>query len=110
MKLSRLGLWFLIMLLLLTNIVTFVVLTKNSQDNYMVEGTNSPDKNQPLATIGKVEINSQEWSNQLMDQYGEQVLHNMVDKEVVKQLAEEKDLNIEPKIIDREQARMMSMQ
>lgn len=106
MKLSRLGLWTIILLLLLTNIVTLFIFLGN-EAYPLAEGKNNK---QALAVIGKEEINYQEWISQLVDEHGEQVLNDMVDKKVIHQLAEDKNFKMEPQVIDREIARMMTMQ
>ncbi|MFD2656927.1 peptidylprolyl isomerase [Gracilibacillus thailandensis] len=111
MRVSRLVLWSIILLLLITNITTIFILSgKNNSDEFVVLDENPVDRNQPLAEIGDEEVLYQDWMNELIEQYGESVLHDLIDKEVVFQLAEDKDLEVHPKIIDRELSRMMVMQ
>ncbi|WP_018934264.1 peptidylprolyl isomerase [Gracilibacillus lacisalsi] len=111
MRVSRLVLWSIILLLLITNITTiFIFSGQNSSDEFVVLDENPVDRNQPLAEIGDEEVLYQDWMSELIEQYGESVLHDLIDKEVVFQLAEDKDLEVHPKIIDRELSRMMVMQ
>ncbi len=111
MRVSRLVLWSIILLLLITNITTILIFSGDSNgDEYSLANNNKIDRNEPLAEIGNEEILYQDWMSQLIDQYGEQVITNMVDKEVVFQLAAEEDVEIQPKIIQRELSRMMIMQ
>ncbi|WP_163583016.1 peptidyl-prolyl cis-trans isomerase [Gracilibacillus saliphilus] len=111
MRVSRLVLWSIILLLLITNITTiFIFSGQNSSDEFVVLDENPVDRNQPLAEIGDEEVLYQDWMSELIEQYGESVLHDLIDKEVVFQLAEDKDLEVHSKIIDRELSRMMVMQ
>ncbi len=104
-------LWSIILLLLITNITTiFIFSGENSSDEFVVLEENKVDRNKPLAEIGNKEILYQDWMSELIEQYGESVLHDLIDKEVVFQLAEEENIEIHPKIVDRELSRMMVMQ
>lgn len=80
-----------------------------SDENVVLEEI-SVDRKKPLAQVGDEKIMYQDWMSELVDQYGESVLHDLIDKEVVFQLAEDENIEIHPKIIDRELARMMVMQ
>ncbi|UOQ83872.1 peptidylprolyl isomerase [Gracilibacillus salinarum] len=110
MRVSRLVLWSIILLLLLTNICTVLLMSNNNASDQLVMSDGEIDRNKPLAEVGETDINYQSWLNELINQHGEEVLYNMVDSEVVFQLAKQQDLSIEPKIIEREIARMMVME
>ncbi|UOQ49493.1 peptidyl-prolyl cis-trans isomerase [Gracilibacillus caseinilyticus] len=110
MRVSRLVLWSIILLLLLTNIGTVLLMSNNNSSDQLVMSDREIDRNKPLAEVGNTDINYQSWLNELINQHGEEVLHNMVDSEVVFQLAKQQDLSIEPKIIEREIARMLVME
>ncbi|SFM50573.1 foldase protein PrsA [Gracilibacillus orientalis] len=111
MRVSRLVLWSIILLLLITNITTIFILSgENSSNEFAVLEENRVDSNKPLAEIGNQEILYQDWMSELTEQYGKSVLNDLIDQEVVFQLAEEENLEIHPKIVDRELSRMMVMQ
>ncbi|MGP4042585.1 peptidyl-prolyl cis-trans isomerase [Gracilibacillus sp. D59] len=110
MRVSRLVLWSIILLLLITNITTIFIFSGGiSSGEFVVLDDNRVDRNKPLAEIGNEEIQYQDWMSELIERYGDSVLHDLIDKEVVFQLAEEEDLEINAKIIDRELSRMMVM-
>ncbi|WP_208585554.1 peptidylprolyl isomerase [Gracilibacillus suaedae] len=111
MRVSRLVLWSIILLLLITNITTIFILSgENSSDEFVVLDETPVDRNKPLAEIGNDEVLYQDWMSELIEQYGESVLHDLIDKKVIFQLAEDEGLEIHPKIVDRELSRMMVMQ
>ncbi|GAE94219.1 hypothetical protein JCM21714_3357 [Gracilibacillus boraciitolerans JCM 21714] len=88
MKISRLVLWSIILLLLITNLTTILLLSgKNNEDAYILSNNNKIDRNKPLAEIEKEEIMYQDWMAKLINKHGEQVLNEMIDKEVIFQLA-----------------------
>lgn len=62
-----------------------------------------------VAKIGNHDIHYDDWQQQLFDEYGKKVLTDMVNKEVVLQLAEEKNLEVPEKFMERELARMYMM-
>ncbi|SHN37387.1 peptidylprolyl isomerase [Gracilibacillus kekensis] len=111
MRISRLVLWSIILLLLITNITTFLIFSgDNSKEEYRLDENTKIDRNKPLAEIENEEILYQDWMDQLVRLYGEKVLTDLIDQEVVFQLAEKEDIDIHPKIIERELSRMMIMQ
>ncbi|WP_058305670.1 peptidylprolyl isomerase [Gracilibacillus massiliensis] len=111
MRISRLVLWSIILLLLITNITTLLLFSgDNSGEEYRLDENTKIDRNKPLAEIENQEILYQDWMDQLVSLYGEQVLSDMIDQEVVFQLAEKEGIEINPKIIQREISRMMVMQ
>lgn len=62
-----------------------------------------------VAKIDNQEIHYDDWQQQLYDEYGKKVLTDMVNKEVVFQLAEERKLDVPEKLMERELARMYMM-
>ncbi|MDX8047709.1 peptidyl-prolyl cis-trans isomerase [Gracilibacillus sp. S3-1-1] len=108
MKTSRLVLWSIVILLLITNISTVIVFTgERNKSSLAILENKSVDPAEPLAKVNQKEINYQEWQHELVTRYGESVLYDLIDKEVVFQLAEQEGIEVHPKIVDRELARMM---
>lgn len=61
------------------------------------------------ARVGSKDISREAWINELEKRYGEDVLEEMVDKEVVKQAAEKYKVKIGNKEVDRELKMMKTM-
>ncbi|KWW12435.1 MULTISPECIES: peptidyl-prolyl cis-trans isomerase [Peribacillus] len=61
------------------------------------------------ARVGSKDISREAWINELEKRYGEDVLEEMVDKEVVKQAAEKYKVKISNKEVDRELKMMKTM-
>lgn len=63
-------------------------------------------KLQAAAVVGSATISQADWINQLKQKYGQQVLDDMIDREVVFQEAKRLGLAIDPKRIDDEVAKI----
>ncbi len=55
-----------------------------------------------VATIGNEDISRQEWLNELEAKHGEAVLRELIDQQVVQEMAKKYDITIKEKEIDRE--------
>ncbi|AXN39082.1 MULTISPECIES: peptidyl-prolyl cis-trans isomerase [Peribacillus] len=62
-----------------------------------------------VAKIGSTDISREAWINELEKRYGEDVLEEMVDKEVVKQAAEKYKVKTSDEEVDRELKMMKTM-
>jgi foldase protein PrsA len=69
---------------------------------FLLGQVSSGDDNEMVAKVGNVEITKEMWSEQLTSQYGENVLKDMINREVVFQLAKKQGLKIAPEVIDQE--------
>ncbi|MFD1021165.1 peptidyl-prolyl cis-trans isomerase [Thalassobacillus hwangdonensis] len=114
---NRKVLWGLVSLLVITNLLTLYFWSgerstspKSSklQDMEVVEA--SDEVNEPVALINGEEVSYVDWVSSLKQTYGKKTLEDMVNKQLVFQLAEEHDLTLEPKLIDRELHSMETMQ
>ncbi|WP_226038341.1 peptidylprolyl isomerase [Aquibacillus saliphilus] len=105
---TRRLLWGIIILLFVTNLTTLVVWINSSGDP-AEDFSVSVNKKEPVATIAGEDISYKEWANQLEDKFGEQVLKDMIDKKLVFQLAEEQNLNLNDKLIERELSLLYTM-
>jgi foldase protein PrsA len=63
-----------------------------------------------LATVNGEEITNEDWMAELRNKHGEKELKSMIDREVVRQLAEDKDIEIDEKVIEREISMIAAMQ
>ncbi|KGP71824.1 peptidyl-prolyl cis-trans isomerase [Pontibacillus yanchengensis] len=112
---TRKVLWGIIVILLVTNATTlFFELKPNEQVSPSQENQAKPvkeeDEREPVATIDGTEITHQDWLTSLKEQHGEAVLEELINKEIVLQLAEKNDIKIEKKLIERELSLMETMQ
>ncbi|UFU01493.1 peptidylprolyl isomerase (plasmid) [Radiobacillus kanasensis] len=107
---TRKFLWGIIILLLVTNLTTVAI--------WMIERNNalpSPmgvevNTDEPVATIGKEEIFYEEWVKDLEANYGKKALEELVNREVVSQLAKEEDIEINDKLVEREISLLFTME
>ncbi|MFD1849241.1 peptidylprolyl isomerase [Oceanobacillus bengalensis] len=107
---SRKLLLAIIVVLLVTNIASILIMSnEGSVDVDDIEGKKVNVKD-AVATINDEEITYEEWINTLKGSYGKSQLQAMIDRFVVKQLAEERNIQIDEKVIEREIALLTTMQ
>lgn len=93
----------IIVILVVTNILTVVFMKNDKED--LTEGTELVDEidvKQPVASIDDQDIYYDDWVAYLKTNYGEEALAEMIDRYVVKELANQQNLSVDPKIIDLE--------
>lgn len=102
-------LWGIIAVLLVTNIATLIIW---NQDDAVWFDDNGRENNQkdPVASIDDETISYEEWMMSIRENHGKEQLKNMVDQQVVQQLAQANNVTIDEKIIDREIALLTTMQ
>jgi len=99
----------IIVVLLITNIASLVFLNRGEKVA-LDEGGTELSSQDPVATIDGEDITYKQWMDALRGAQGKQHLKSMIDREVVKQLAEENNIEIDEKIIQREIAFLTTMQ
>ncbi|MCD5326119.1 MULTISPECIES: peptidyl-prolyl cis-trans isomerase [Pontibacillus] len=110
---TRKLLWGIIVVLLVTNLTTLLVWVNTKEQ----DSTSSTNKlapvveatEEPVALVGDEKIHHEEWMATLQEQYGEDILREMIDKQVVFQLADQFEVDISNKLIQRELALMETM-
>ncbi|HLR15987.1 MAG TPA: peptidylprolyl isomerase [Bacillota bacterium] len=102
----------IIAILLLINIVTLFLWKKDSSSSVTFTNMDGKEvqKTEEVATIGSHPITYEDWINRLQETHGKEVLEEMVNQELVNQAAEERDISIEEKIIQRDIALLATMQ
>src|SRR5699024_6163309 len=103
----------IILLLIITNIVTLIFWRNDGGDGKTLvidNGDGQQSEEGTLATVGDKTITYDEWIDGLKEEQGKRQLKNMIDREVVQQLAEEKDIQVNDKLINRELAVLMTME
>lgn len=87
-------LWYVIAGLAMLNFITLMLLLFKPA---FLEGNK-----ETVAEIGNKSISRQEWLNELEERYGEETLRDLVDQEVVRQMADDYDIKVSDKAIERE--------
>jgi foldase protein PrsA len=87
-------LWYIIAGLAILNAITLVMLLTKPA---LLGG----DK-ESVAEIGGETISRQEWLTELEERYGEETLRDLVDQEVVRQMADEYEIEVSNKAVERE--------
>lgn len=102
----------IIAVLLITNIATLIF--KDSKDQVVLNEEDGEEKTvsnkEPVASVAGEEIIYADWMKELREAHGEKQLRTMIDREIVEQLAEEKNIEISEKVIERELAYLIAMQ
>jgi foldase protein PrsA len=91
--LRRRQLWTVIAALILLNCLTIVFFLSKEKDT---------SNDEVVATVGKVEITRQEWLNELESRYGKDVLRDMIDQNVIKEMAAKYKIKVSEEDVDRE--------
>ncbi|MUV38045.1 Peptidylprolyl isomerase [Lentibacillus sp. JNUCC-1] len=107
---SKKFLFSLIIVLLITNIATIILLGDGDDETTVLpDKEENIDVEKPAATINGENISYEAWMKSLRSEYGQMQLKQMIDHTLVEQLAEEKNIEISEKIIDRELAQLVSI-
>lgn len=104
----------IILVLILTNMITLLFWNQNDHkpgsDVIDHKGEKQITTNKPVATIEGEEISYEDWNKALQAEYGEMHLKKLIDRSVVEQLAEKRDIQINEKLIDHDIALLTTMQ
>ncbi|SEU10369.1 foldase protein PrsA [Salinibacillus kushneri] len=97
----------MIIVLIVTNITTVLLLTNQNQTSVkkLENGKKIPNE---VAVVGDQSIKAKKWLNGLQMKYGKDYLKSMINQEVVFQLAEQQNLSLEDKLVQRELAMVES--
>src|SRR5699024_10223928 len=98
----------IVLVLLITNILTLILWNRDKPEEVIVDNddntVNEIDPKEPVATIEDTDISYAKWMQTLQNDYGKKHLKTMIDKSVVKTLAEKEGIEVSDKIIEREVA------
>ena len=93
----RKQLWMVIAALILLNCLTIAFFLSK------IGGTSGTVFNEEVvAVVGKTKISRQEWLNELEARYGKDVLKDIIDEKVIKEMAAKYKINVSEEDIDRE--------
>ncbi|MCM3742011.1 peptidylprolyl isomerase [Oceanobacillus luteolus] len=106
---SKKLLWGIIIVLLITNIASLIFMM---QDDKVVvkDGEAAITSKEPVATINGTDVTYEDWMANLRETHGEKALKSIIDRQIVSQLAAEKNIEISEKVIERDLAYLTSMQ
>ncbi|MBB6455267.1 foldase protein PrsA [Salirhabdus euzebyi] len=97
---SKRLLWGMITLLLVTNIASIILLTNKSDSSIgELDGEKLPKE---VAVIGDKTITAEMWMEQLQKEQGKDFLKNLINHEVVFQLADQHNITVGEKWMERE--------
>jgi foldase protein PrsA len=91
--LRRKKLWNVIAALILLNFLTIVFFLSKGKETI---------NDEVVATVGKGEITRQEWLNELESRYGKDVLRDMIDQKVIKEMAAKYKIKVSEDDVERE--------
>lgn len=103
----------LIVVLMITNICTLLFWDKGNGVVKVQKDEGREEKittKERVAKIENKEIFYEDWIDSLTKTYGKRHLKEMIDKELVKQLAEKKNIHVNEKLIEREIAYLTTLQ
>lgn len=111
---TRKFLWGMVVVLLLTNLTTLLVWLNTDKapsenPNNKLRQPVAASEEEVVASIGDESILHQNWLTMLEKRHGKTVLEELINKEVVFQLAEEKGIQLNDKVMERELALMETM-
>ncbi|MRG88195.1 peptidylprolyl isomerase [Salinibacillus xinjiangensis] len=102
---SKRLLWGMIVILIITNIASILILSNKSVLRDAESGEKLPKE---VAIVGDKSIKANQWIQSLQGEYGEEHLKKLINQEVVFQLAEQNDLSMDDKFLQRELAVIQS--
>lgn len=103
------GLLAIIAILIVTNILALLG-SQNNQELLDDEPNSGVDHNEIVANINGEQINYNQFLAYLEDEFGEQALSELINQEVVSQLADEHNIAIEEGVIDLETSYLSTME
>jgi foldase protein PrsA len=105
-------LWSIIIGLVIMNCFTiaYFVSTQEGKIKEVVSISNeNASSGENVAKIGDIQISRQQWLSELENRYGKQTLEDMIDKEVIKQMAEKYNISISSENIEQEVTMIKTM-
>lgn len=105
-------LWSIIIGLIIMNCFTiaYFVSTQEGKVKEVVSISNeNASSGENVAKVGDIQISRQQWLSELETRYGKQTLEDMIDKEVIKQMAEKYNISISSESIEQEVTMIKTM-
>ncbi len=104
------GLWVLVILLAASNLATGYMWWDNTSSNAVHTGAEGTDekagagivKAETVAKVGEEQISREAWVEDLVSLYGRERLRELVNRKVVRSMAEKEGITISEKVLDQE--------
>ncbi|WP_026908556.1 peptidylprolyl isomerase [Paucisalibacillus globulus] len=106
---SKKLLFSIIVVLLITNVATMLFWKSDQSESPVVEDEKI-DTKKPVATIDGDKVSYGDWMKSLQDNYGKKELKNIIDRQIVEKLANEENITISDKVLERDIALLTTMQ
>ncbi|KKI91578.1 peptidylprolyl isomerase [Bacillus sp. SA1-12] len=106
-KVSGKTLWSIIFGLVIINCFTVGYFLSKNQG--VIPVSNVPQTSETIATIGDTSITRDQWMAELEARYGKETLKELINIQVVEELAKKYDISVSNEVIDRELAVYKSM-
>ncbi|SFB22976.1 MULTISPECIES: peptidyl-prolyl cis-trans isomerase [unclassified Bacillus (in: firmicutes)] len=97
-------LWLLVAGLVMLNCITVAFFLSKSKTTW-----NTKLGEEVVATVGDKEVTRQEWLMELEARYGKDVLRDLVDQQVIEEIADKYDIKVSEKEIERELKMVQTM-
>ncbi|MBU5595518.1 peptidyl-prolyl cis-trans isomerase [Amphibacillus sp. MSJ-3] len=95
----------IILVLMTTNVLTYILMNKDKgETDKHYPPSEEIDEKEPVATINEEEIYYEDWMRYLETHFGEEGLKEMIDRQVITELADQNGFVVDPEIIDLEVA------
>lgn len=96
-RLGKKQLWMVIAGLIMLNCLTIAFFLSRTDAAF-----GSAAQDEAVATVGKTEISRQAWLNELEARYGKDVLREMIDQQVIEEMAEKYQIEVSDADVERE--------
>lgn len=100
----------IIVVLVITNIAVLLFWARSATEKVVIDDNMKINSNKAIAIIDGKKISYDEWMDELRKTYGKKQLKTIVDREVVRQLANKNNIKVDEKVIDREIAYLTTVQ
>ncbi|MGM7724455.1 peptidyl-prolyl cis-trans isomerase [uncultured Metabacillus sp.] len=100
-------LWSIIFGLVIINCFTLGFFLSKNQG--VIPVSNDPQTSETIATIGDTSITREQWMAELETRYGKDTLKELINVQVVEELAKKYDISVSDEVIERELATYKSM-
>ncbi len=106
------GVWVIVFILVATNCLTLGMWFSGKQEKLVIPAaveTAASATDEVVATVGDVSVTHQEWLNQLEKLYGKETLKEIINREVIYQLADKYTINVSDEAIEQELTMIKAM-
>jgi foldase protein PrsA len=105
------GIWIAVFTLVVTNCLTLGLWFNGRQEKIEMPSSveTASYTEEVVATVGDKNITRQEWLHQLEKLYGKETLRDVINREVIYQLAEKYNIKVDEKVVEQEMTMIKAM-